>query len=74
VPGFSDYAGPDSHSRIAQLPYCLPPIRQGVGILICDFSKLDSRAHRSPCLRFNRHLAMPLARLEARMDSLLPFL
>jgi len=25
-------------------------------------------------LRFNRHLAMPTARLEARMDSLLPFL
>src|SRR5437764_12533931 len=34
VRGFSDYAGPDSHSRIAWLPCCLPPSRKGVGILI----------------------------------------
>src|SRR5207249_8301885 len=31
VRGFSDYAGPDSHSRIAWLPCCLPPSRKGVG-------------------------------------------
>jgi len=24
VPGFFDYAGPDSHSRVTQLPFCLP--------------------------------------------------
>src|ERR1039457_4357812 len=34
VRGFSDYAGPNSHSRLARLPYCLPPTRNGVGILI----------------------------------------
>src|SRR5215831_10179525 len=34
VRGFSDYAGPNSHSRIMWLPCCLPPSRKGVGILI----------------------------------------
>src|SRR5450756_1360224 len=34
VRGFSDYAGPNSHSRLARLPDCLPPTRNGVGILI----------------------------------------
>src|SRR5438132_1799681 len=34
VRGFSDYAGPNSHSRLARLPYCLPPTLNGVGILI----------------------------------------
>ena len=34
---------------IARLPYCLPPTRQGVGILICRFSKLNHPAHQ--CLR-----------------------
>src|SRR6266571_8266443 len=34
VRGFLDYAGPDSHSRITWLPCCLPPTRNGVGILI----------------------------------------
>ena len=47
--GSNDYAGPDSHSRITRLPYCLPPTRQGVGILNCDFSKLNHPAHQ--CLR-----------------------
>ena len=37
------------------------------------FSKLNSPAHQYLCLRFNQHLAMPPARLEARMDSLLSF-
>jgi hypothetical protein len=32
--GFSDYAGPDNHSRLTQLPCCLPPTQNGVGILI----------------------------------------
>jgi hypothetical protein len=35
------------------------------------FSKLNSPAHRYLCLRFDRHLAVPPARLKARMDSLL---
>src|ERR1700694_3150550 len=34
VRGFSDYAGPNSHSRLARLPYCLPPTRNGVRTLI----------------------------------------
>jgi hypothetical protein len=34
VRGFSDYAGPTVHSRLARLPCCLPPIRNEVGILI----------------------------------------
>jgi hypothetical protein len=33
VPGFLDYAGPTIHSRLAWLLYCLPPYRNGVGIL-----------------------------------------
>jgi len=31
--GSLDYAGPDSRSRITRLPCCLPPPRNGVGIL-----------------------------------------
>src|SRR6266850_3696542 len=34
VRGFSDYAGPTVHSRLAWLPGCLPPTRNEVGILI----------------------------------------
>ncbi|HEX4662964.1 MAG TPA: hypothetical protein VH196_01155 [Terriglobales bacterium] len=34
VRGFSDYAGPTSHSRLTWLPCCLPPTRNEVGILI----------------------------------------
>ncbi len=72
--GSNDYAGPNSHSRLTQLPYCLPPTHHGVGILICGFSKLNHPAHRCLGLRFATHLAMCHARLEVRMDSLLPFL
>src|SRR5262245_57639237 len=61
------------HSRLTWLSCCLPPYRNGVGILIHRFSKLNSPAHQYPCLRFNRHLTMPPARLEARMGSLLSF-
>jgi hypothetical protein len=68
------YAGPDNHSRLARLPCCLPPTRNEVGILIYGLSQLNSPAHRCLCLRFKKHLAMSPARLEARMDSLLPFL
>jgi hypothetical protein len=76
VRGFLDYAGPkqplasNRGCRVAFLPY-----RNGVGVLIqTSFSKLNSPAHRYLCLRFKRHLAVSLARLEARMDSLSPFL
>jgi len=34
VRGFSDYAGPTVHSRLAWRPCCLPPTRNEVGILI----------------------------------------
>ena len=34
VRGFLDYAGPTVHSRLTWPPYCLPPTRKGVGILI----------------------------------------
>src|SRR6476660_9228323 len=34
VRGFSDYAGPTVHSRLAWLPCFLPPTRNEVGILI----------------------------------------
>src|SRR5664280_370016 len=34
VRGFSGYAGPTVHSRLAWLPCCLPPTRNEVGILI----------------------------------------
>src|SRR5271157_2992647 len=74
VRGFLDYAGPDSHSRLTRLPCCLPPTRQGVGILIWRFSKLNHPAHRCLGLRFATHLAMCHARLEVRMESLSPFL
>ena len=73
VRGFSDYAGPNSHSRITWLPFCLPPLGMESASCSFVFSKLNSPAHRYPCLRFKRRLAIPPARLEARMDSLLSF-
>jgi hypothetical protein len=48
--------------------------QERVGVLVLRFSKLNSPAHRYPCLRFKRHLAMPPARLRAKMESLAPFL
>src|ERR1700680_1872421 len=56
VRGFLDYAGPTIHLRLAWLPYCLPPYRNGVGILFHRLSKLNSPAHRYLCLRFKRYL------------------
>ena len=45
--------------------------QERVGVLVLRFSKFNSPAHRCPCLRFGRHLAMPPARLRAKMESLL---
>src|SRR5215475_6895786 len=73
VRGFFDYAGPTIHSRLSWLSCCLPPIGTESASCSFGFSKLNSPAHQYLCLRFNRHLAMPPARLEARMDSLLSF-
>jgi hypothetical protein len=50
------------------------PNQERVGVLVLRFSKLNSPAHRYPCLRFERHLTMPPARLRAKMESLSPFL
>ena len=70
---FSDYAGPNNHSRLAWLSCCLPPLGMESASCTNGFSKLNSPAHRYLCLRFKPHLAMRPTRLEARMDSLLSF-
>jgi hypothetical protein len=62
------------HSRISWLSCCLPPLGKESASCSIGFSKLNSPAHRCLCLRFKRHLAVSPARLEVRMDSLLPFL
>src|ERR1700680_3786296 len=61
VRGFSDYAGPTVHSRLAWLPCCLPPTRNEVGILIyglfaaqsprppMPLSMLQETSHDVPC-------------------------
>ena len=61
VRGFSDYAGPNNHSRLAWLPCCLPPTRNEVGILIyglfaaqsprppMPLSTLQETPHDVPC-------------------------
>src|SRR6202047_1401255 len=73
VRGFLDYAGPNNHSRITWSSCCLPPLGTESAPCTIGFSKLNSPAHQYLCLRFKRHLAISPARLEARMDSLLPF-
>ena len=59
------------HSRIAWLLCCLPPLGTESASCSIGFSKLNSPAHQYLCLRFKRHLTVPPARLEARMDSLI---
>src|SRR6516162_6595725 len=54
VRGFLDYAGPTVHSRFAWLPYCLPPTRNEVGILI--YGLFAAQSPRPP---------MPLSTLQA---------
>src|SRR5258708_9663351 len=51
VRGFSDYAGPTVHSRLAWLPFCLPPTRNEVGILIYGLfaAHLQETPHDVPC-------------------------
>src|SRR5580704_15026248 len=61
VRGFLDYAGPASHSRFTWVPCCLPPTRNGVGILIyglfaaqwprppMPLSTLQETPHDVPC-------------------------
>src|SRR6267154_3845995 len=54
VRGFSDYAGPTVHSRLAWLPCCLPPTRNELGILI--YGLFAAQSPRPP---------MPLSTLQA---------
>jgi hypothetical protein len=61
------------HSRLTWLSCCLSPLGRESASCTNGFSKLNSPAHRYLCLRFDEHLAMLPARLEARMDSLLSF-
>ena len=74
VRGFYDYAGPTARSRLARNSRGAFLHQERVGVLILRFSKLNSPAHRYPCLRFERHLTMSPARLRAKMESLSPFL
>ena len=68
---FFDYAEPAGYSRLAQ-PVVLPSLyHYEVGALFKRFSKLNSPAHRYPCLRFGRRLATPSVRLGAKMDRFL---
>jgi hypothetical protein len=77
---FSACAGsPTTQDRLLARVYrdtaVLPSSNQErVGVLVLRFSKLNSPAHRYPCLRFKRHLAMSPARLRAKMESLSPSL
>ena len=74
VRGFYDYAGPTARSRLSRysrVAFLLSGENRRPGL---RFSKFDSPAHRYPCLRFGRHLAMSPARLRAKMESLSPFL
>src|SRR5262247_3518411 len=73
VRGFFDYAGPADHSRLSRSTVLPSPLRQKVGVLIHRLFEAQSPAHRYLYLRFERHLTMSPARLEARMDSLFSF-
>ena len=73
VRGFSAYAGPTSHSRLAWLSCRLPPLGNESASCTIGFSKLNSPTHRYLCLRFKNHLTMSPAKLEAGMDSLFSF-
>src|SRR5207244_1259327 len=74
VRGFSDYAGPNSHSRNSVAAVLPSSISEGS-------RHPDPSAFRSSIarpigtsgLRFTRHLTVPPARLEARMESLFSF-
>ena len=74
VRGFSDYAGPTARSRLSRNSRGAFRHQERVGVLVLRFSKLNSPAHRYLCLRFKRYLTMSPARLEAKMESLSPFL
>src|ERR1700675_992754 len=74
VRGFLDYAGPTARSRLSRHSRSAFLPQERVGVLMFRFSKLNRPAHRYPCLRFKRHLAVTPTRLRAKMESLSPFL
>src|SRR6476659_522035 len=74
VRGFLDYAGPTARSRLSRNSRGAFLHQERVGVLVLRFSKLNSPAHRYPCLRFERHLTISPARLRTKMETLSPFL
>ena len=73
VRGFSDYAGPSDRSRLSRISRYASLHQEESRRPDFRFSKLNRPAHRYLYLRFERHLTMSPARLEARMDSLFSF-
>src|SRR5215831_158499 len=55
VRGFSDYAGPTVHSRLAWLPCGLPPTRNEVGILIYGLFAAQSSRPPMPLVYASRN-------------------
>jgi hypothetical protein len=55
VRGFSDYAGPSVHSRLAWLPCCLPPTQNEVGILIYGLFAAQSPRPPMPLVYASRN-------------------
>ena len=64
---FSEYAGPDAHSRSNASARVAFPSRVRGRHPEKEFSKLNSPARRCLCLRFERRLATPSARLEVKV-------
>jgi len=57
VPGLLDYAGPDSHSRLTRLPYCLPLSRNRVGILFFRLFEAQSPRPLTPPAYASKHIS-----------------
>src|ERR1700733_14525071 len=71
VRGFLDYAEPAGRSRSYAASCVAFPLGGRVSVSDPSFSKLNSPAHRFPCLRFNGALADAAARLRVKRESLL---
>src|SRR5664279_2904037 len=72
VRGFLDYAGPADHSRLnAASRFAFLPLGTESAPCSSVFRSAIARPTNSPDLRFAQHLAMLIARLGAKMDSLL---
>lgn len=61
-------------TRVSRGLSCCLPLRGTGSAPWREFSKLNRRARRCPCLRFRSRLATTPARLRVRMESLAPFL